>query len=289
MKVSPPAIMLLGDPGNGKTFSLATIAAHPAIEKLIYIYTDPGGDESLIDAFQFYNVPVEKLHWKYIAPAAQSWDVLESLMDKVSMMNYESLAGLKAGIDKQDHRQFYEILGALSNFTCDRTGEKLGKADDWPTSWAVVFDSLTGLNKITREGTVGAKPTMHQGEWGIAMNMEENFIRKFVSGINCPRVMIGHLDKAMDQIAGRMTLQVSLLGNKLAPQIPHLFSDVIYAYREGTNFLWSTSHDGISLKSRNLPVSDKIKPDFRQIIDKWQARKEWAKGTPVASETKEIP
>lgn len=276
--VSPPCVMLLGEPGNGKTFSLATLAAHPHIEKLIYVFTDPGGDESLIDAFEFYNVPMGKLRWKYIPPAATGWDTMQQLATKINMMDYKSLADIKAGINKSDHRQMFEIISAFSDFTCQRTGEQLGAADDWPDTYAVVFDSLTGLNRIARDSTVGAKPTLHMGEWGVAMSMEENFIRKFCAGIRCPRVMIGHLDKQMDETLGRMILQVSLLGNKLAPQIPHLFSDVVYAQKEGAGFTWSTTDTRIALKSRNLPLSDKLQPDFRQVVDKWMKRKELANG-----------
>lgn len=284
IKVSAPCVLLLGEPGNGKTFSCATLAKSDKIEKVIYIYTDPGGDESLIDAMDYYDAPMSKLHWHYIPPAASGWDSLKQTAQKVNIMDYKSLAELKAGIDKSNHRQMYEVIDTFASFKCDRTGENFGAADEWPTTYAVVFDSLTGLNKIARETTVGAKPTLHQGEWGVAMSMEENFIRKFAADIKCPRVMIGHLDKQMDETLGRQILQVSLLGNKLAPQIPHLFSDVVYAWREGAEFLWSTTDSRISLKSRNLELADKIKPDFRQILNRWEKRKEFAKGTEGAKE-----
>lgn len=284
MKVSSPAVMLLGEPGNGKTFSIATLKKHPHVKKLFYLFTDPGGDESLVDGLQFYDLPIDDVHWHYIPPAAEGWDTLQELAQKVQNMNYESLAGLKQGINKQDHRQMFELIGTLADFQCQRTGESFGAADQWPEDFAVVFDSLTGMNKIARDSTVGAKPTLHQGEWGIAMSMEENFIRKFVAGISGPRVMIGHLDKTLDEVQGRMTLQVSLLGNKLAPQIPHLFSDVIYAYREADKFFWSTIDDRISLKSRNLGLGSKLKPTFVPMIDKWLARKEFSKGTQPAKD-----
>jgi len=276
MKVSAPSCLLLGEPGNGKTFSLATLKQHSYVKKLFYLFTDPGGDESLMDALKFYDLTVKDVHWHYVPPAAEGWDTLVELATKIQNMNYESLAGLKQGINKQDHRHMFELIGTLANFQCDRTGESFGAADEWPDEYAVVLDSLTGVNKIARDSTVGAKPTLHQGEWGIAMSMEENLIRKFVAGIKGPRVMIGHLDKTLDEVLGRMTLQVSLLGNKLAPQIPHLFSDVVYAYREGTNFYWSTADDRISLKSRNLGVGTKIKPSFVPMLDKWLERKKFA-------------
>lgn len=286
--VSPPAILLLGEPGNGKTYSAATLAKHESIDKLIYICTDPGGEESLIDALQFHKVPIDKVHWRYIPPASTGWDTMEQLAQKVNMMNYLDLAGIKSGINKSDHRQMFEIIECFANFVCQRTGENLGCADEWPSSYAVVFDSLTGLNKIAKDTAVGAKPTLHQGEWGIAMSMEENFIRKFVADIGCPRVMIGHLDKQMDETLGRQILQVSLLGNKLAPQIPHLFSDVIYAYRQEGKFFWSNMDSRISLKSRNLPQGDQLDPDFTPVLERWAQRKQYLEPVMLEDASEEL-
>lgn len=275
-KISSPAVLLVGEPGNGKTFSIATLVADERIEKVFYLFTDPGGDESLMDGLSYYDTDISKLHWNYVQPTVEGWDVLEDLTKKVNMMDYESIAKLKQGINKREHRQMFQLLEVLQDFKCQRTGETFGAADSWPDTYAVVFDSLTGLNKIARDATVGAKPTLHQGEWGMAMSMEENFIRKFVAGIAGPRVMVGHLDKQRDELSGAMVLQLSLLGNKLAPQIPHLFSDVIYASKEGADFTWSTAEAGIKLKSRNLPIQDKLEPNFTPLLDKWFARKKQA-------------
>lgn len=269
---SAPAVLLLGEPGNGKTRALATLAAHEHVEKFFYLYTDPGGDESLIDGFIDLGIPISKLHMKYVAPAAEGFDVLRALATKINGLDYESIAKIKSGIDKSGHRQLYDLLDSLSGFECERTGENFGSADSWPDTYAIALDSLTGLNNIARDATVGAKPTLHQGEWGVAMGMEEKFIRKFVAGIKGPRVMTGHLDMTKDETTGRMTLMVSLLGNKLAPQVPHLFSDIVYAGRDGKDFKWSTADTRMALKSRNLPVDDKLEPDFGQIMDKWLSR-----------------
>ena len=276
--VRPPAVLSLGVPGTGKTFALATLAAHEYIEKLIYLFTDPGGEESLIDGFRHYGVPVNKLHYAYIPPASHGWDALIGMAEKVNTMTYESLGGLKAGIDKQEHRQIFDVLDRLSNFKCDRTGQVLGPADEWPDNWAFAFDSVTGLNTMCREATVGAKPTLHQGEWGTAMVMEEIFFRKLTSGIPCPRVMVAHLALSRDEVSGRNLLYLDVLGNKLAPKIPHMFSDIVLSKRAQKKFLWSTDEDNVALKTRNLPLGDAMDPDYGPLIDKWLDRKEFAKG-----------
>ena len=269
---SQPCVLLLGEPGNGKTFSLGSLAADPRVEKFFYLYTDPGGDESLYDSLQHYGCPIDKVHMHYVPPAAQDFTTLKDLVFRVNSQTYETLANMKAGINKQDHRQMFHIIEHMANFKCDRTGKAFGPADEWPDTWAFAFDSLTGLNRIAREATVGAKPTLHQGEWGVAMSMEENFIRKLCADLKGPRALIGHLDKQKDEITGRMTLQVSLLGNKLAPQVPHMFSDVIYCSQRDGDYKWATSDPQMSLKSRNLPLSDKLPPTFTQLLDKREER-----------------
>lgn len=275
---SSPAVLLLGEPGRGKTFSLGTLAAR---KKLFYLYTDPGGDESLLDSLEHHKVPVSNVHWHYVQPASTDWGTLKELATKVNALDYQSLAGIKSGIDKSKHRQFFELVAVLADFTCERTGKSFGPVDSFGPECALAFDSLTGLNKIAKDTTVGAKPTLHEGEWGTAMAMEEVLIRQFVAAVKCPRVMIGHLDRIVNEVAGNMTFTVSLLGKKLAPQIPHLFSDVIFAYSEGPQFYWSTMDDRISLKTRNLPIAQKQKPDFGAIIDKWEARVKRAEETGV--------
>ena len=266
---SAPAVLLLGAPGAGKTYSIGTLAKR---RKIIYVFTDPGGDESLIDSCRAHGVSISNLHWHYLPPVSDGWGTLQEMTDKVNMMNYDGLTKLQ-GINKSDHKQFYNIVGVMSNFVCQRSGKALGNVCELdPMEYAVVFDSLTGLNKIARDTTVGAKPTMHQGEWGVAMSLEETFIRQFVADIRCPRVMIGHVERQTDEVAGRITFLVSLLGNKLAPQIPHLFSDVIFASTEGGKFQWATMDDRIALKTRNLELKGKLPPDFEPIVDRWEQR-----------------
>lgn len=270
--LSSPAVMLLGQPGSGKTFSLGTLAKR---RKLVYLYTDPGGDESLLESLEYYKVPISQVHWHYVAPASQSWDAMTTLAEKINMMDYASLAGIKSGIDKREHRQLYEIISILSDFPCQRTGARLGPVDHLPPDeYAFAFDSISGLNQICKEAAVGAKPTLHEGEWGVAMAALEMLIRKIVASVKCPRVLIGHTEMYTDQVLGRTLFTVALLGKKLAASgvVVRNFSDVIFAYREGGKFQWSTDDDRIALKTRNLEIAEKLPPSFEPIIDRWERR-----------------
>ena len=85
--LSSPAILLLGEPGAGKTFSLATAIRPNTDDRLVYLYTDPGGDESLMDALEYYKVPLRQVYFRHVPPASQGWSGLLSMADQINKFN----------------------------------------------------------------------------------------------------------------------------------------------------------------------------------------------------------
>jgi hypothetical protein len=198
-------------------------------------------------------------------------------------MGYKDLAELKTGIAKDEFQQFPIMLNTLANFKCDRTGEEFGPVDDWGVDRALALDSLSGVSTMALGMMIGAKPTAHQGEWGVAMASEMQLIRKLCADVKCYLTVTAHLETEMDETIGRPRLMASALGRKNAPKLPKDFSDVVHAYRDGSSFFWSTTTSNIDLKTRNLPLKDKIAPDFGQMVE---ARKRRVKLTETQTETK---
>ena len=258
------ATLLLGKPGSGKTYSLTTYIA--AGLELFVLITDPRGEESLLDSMAKRNLPMDKLHYHYVAPASPSWDTMKDMAKKISLMGYKDLSELKTGIKKEDFQQFMELLEVLSNFTCQRDGKSYGAVDEWGQDRALVIDSLSGVSTMALRMMIGAKPTAHQGEWGVAMSAELQLLQKLCGDVKCFLTVTGHVETEMDETIGRPQLMVSALGRKNAPKLPKDFSDVVYAYREGTDYFWSTITSNIDLKTRTLPLRDKINPDFGQMV-----------------------
>lgn len=262
--------LLLGAPGSGKTYSIPTLV-EAGLETFVLI-TDPGGEESLIDSMERRKLDLAKLHWRYIAPASPDWGVLQDMAKKINMMGYNDLTGLKSGVGKQGYDQFLQVLNTLANFKCDHCGREFGSVTSWGPDRAFVMDSLSGINIMAMDMMIGAKPAAHQGEWGVAMNAEERLVAKLTADTKCFFVLTGHLEREMDEVAGNVQLMAAALGRKLAPKLPRTFSDVIMAYREGDRFFWSTSSSGVDLKSRTLPLRDKLDPSFVQIVERWKER-----------------
>lgn len=201
---------------------------------------------------------------------------------KISSMGYKDLAELKAGVGKDKTQQFMEVLNSVADFR-DQSGKSFGDVTEWGTDRAFVIDSLSGLSLMAMSLTIGYKPAAHQGEWGVAMNLLEQFLLTMTSNVKCLFVLTAHVERELDEVGGGVKLMASTLGRKLAPKLPRFFSEVVMSVREGKDFFWSTSSAGVDLKFRALPISDKLTPTFKPIVDAYKRRLAEAASAPKAA------
>jgi AAA domain len=266
-----PSSLIIGPAGAGKTSAIATYGA-AGIETFV-LFTEPKGHESLLDSIARIKAPLEKFHWTTITAPPAGWTALKQMATTIRVMGYEDIAKLKQGIQKTDMKQLEALLDVLANFPDERTGQTFGDVTTWDDRRAFVLDSLSGLNLLAWLTTVGYKPTAHEGEWGMAMNLEEQIIHKLTSDCKCYFTLIGHIDREPDPITGASRVMTSALGRKLAPKLQRMFGDVVRARRTTNGFFWSTVDNEADLKNRSLPVSGEILPDFKQIVDAHARRK----------------
>ena len=255
--------LLFGDTGSGKTYSIRTFIDQ-GITPFV-ITTEPGIESTLGD------IPDEKLHWKYIPHADVTWDDMLAGAKKINMLTYDALAK-SAPVDKQKYGQFLEVVTSCKNFVCDRCGESFGDVGTWGTDRALIIDSLSGLNIMAMDLVVGSKPTKGMQDWMVAMDNLERFINLAVAQTKCWFVLTAHPEREKDEVTGAVQIMVSTLGRKVAPRLPRFFDDTIYARRDGNEFHWSTAATNTNLKARNLPISDKLVPDFGQIVKVWKEK-----------------
>ena len=277
--------LLIGEVGSGKTTALPTFIAAGLKRdiplKLAVVITEPGGVESLLDGMKLHapkghdTLPLDRLHYAYIPPTSQDWNALIDMARRINLMGYKDLAEQKAGLSKDKHRQFLDLLAILSNFK-NQHGQELGPVDDFDSSWLLAIDSLSGINNMAKTLHVGLKPAMHQGEWQVTMSTVEAFVNQLICATKCFTCLTGHVEKEMDEVVGKPQFMPSFLGRKLAPKVPRLFSDVILQVKDGDKFKWSTiRRDYSSLKARNLNLSDSLRPTFDLIVDSWLKREEY--------------
>jgi hypothetical protein len=262
-------VLLEGPTGTGKTHALATIAASGV--DLFVLFTEAGIETFLgfwTDRGQ--EIP-PNVHWHVLARDPGGFDNMTKTAQDILTMPQEALHKM-ADPRRAKHNQFVGLLSAMSNFKDHRTGENYGAVDSWGPDRCLALDSLTGINPIAMSLIVGGKPVKSQADWGLAMDQIEKFVRQCTDGCKCHFVLTAHVEREVDQVFGGVKVTVSTLGNKLAPKIPPMFSDVILSVRNGVKYSWSTANAQADLKSRNLALSENLEPDFKQIFDKWQSR-----------------
>lgn len=281
--IGAPAILLIGGSGGGKTYSLTTLL-EAGLELFVFV-TEPNGLETLIDTAVKKNLPVDRIHYMVISPTRSGFDVLSQLAKTVSTSSFDGLSKLPPSAGRQDAK-FHALLSGMANFVDERTGEVFGSIDTFGPDRAVVVDSLSGLNIMAMDLVIGSKPTAHQGEWGVAMNVLEKLLNKLCGDLKCFFVLTAHIEREQDEITGGSKNMVGILGRKLAPKVPRFFSEVVLAYRSTRDYYWSTIESTTDLKSRSLPLSDKIPPTFKPIVDAYRARLKALSPTfPPAKET----
>lgn len=258
-----PNILLMGGSGVGKTYSLRTLITAGITP--FCVFTEPGFE--VIE-----DIPDPALHWKYLPPGTVDWQTLIDSARSINTLSNDSLQKLP-GMEKTKFSQFIDLITTMNNFKCDRCGQAFGDVSTWGPERAIVIDGLSGIGQMSMDLTVGAKPIKTQPDWGVAMDNLERFVAKMCNDTNALFVLIAHVERELDEAAGSTKLMTATLGRKLAPKLPRNFSDVVYAYREVTQFYWSTASASTDTKARNLPLADKLPPDFGQILKTWAARR----------------
>lgn len=268
-------ILLLGESGSGKTYSLRSLVEDNF--DLFVLQTEPGGTV-------LADLPEEHYHYHYIAPACPSWDAMLDSARKINTLSLSSLAKME-GINKGEYSQWMEVIQTLHNFKCDGCGKEFGDVGTWKSDRVLAIDSLSGLNIMAMDLVVGSKPMKSMADWGIAMDNLQRLIIQLTSAVKCHVVVTAHLEPERDEVTGRVLNMPSTLGRKLGPLIPRFFDDTINTVREGAGFKWSTATPNTALKARDLPISDELRPSFKQIMDNW--RKKYPQ--PTGGETQENP
>ena len=262
-------VLLEGPTGTGKTHALGTLVDSGL--ECFYLPLE-AGMESLLGYWTDKGLPIPRnLHWHNIKHQDMNFKTMIDSARRINSLSNEALGKIQ-DTDKSRYNSFILLLEALNNFQDARTGESFGSVDSWGTDRCLIIDALTGINIAAMSLVVGGKPIKSLVDWGVAMDQVEKLLRNLTTDCRCHFVLLSHVERELDPVLGGTKITVGTLGVKLASKIPPMFSDVILARREGTTFLWSTADPSADLKTRNLPLSDKIQPNFQQIVNKWKSR-----------------
>lgn len=265
--------ILMGASGSGKTHAIGTL-----VETGLDVFYIPleSGAESLIGYWTDRGeTPPPNLHMHALQqPQASFLDIAEAAK-KTNTMPHDAVMKM---VDPRRNKYdgYLKLLSALNGFVDQRTGESYEPADQWGTDRAIVIDGLSGLNTYAMQLVIGGRAERTQTDWGVAQAYVMSLLGKLTDGCRCHFVLIAHIEREVDVVQGGVKLMVSTLGKAIAPIIPSKFSDVVLTKKEVDKFSWSTAESTADVKNRNLPLSSKLEPSFKQMYDKWLTRSQGA-------------
>ncbi len=272
-EMSGPNILLNGDGGTGKTYSIGTLVEWCQKNGKEVFYLDIDNSlETLKGYWTDRGLPIpECLHWHQLTAAPVSLSSLMSAAKDTGEFTYEMLTK-KVDNNRAQNNSFHKVLQAMFDFPDDRTGKKFGPVDKFDASKVLVLESFTELSNKACKMVIGSKPTMAPPDYGVTQNHLMNFLRLCTQGMRCTFVMTAHPVRDKNELTGQVNITIKTTGTAIQPEIPPLFSDVIFTVREADKFYWDTAAYGVVTKTRSLGYKSKINPDFGQIMDLWIAR-----------------
>lgn len=260
-------VINFGPVGVGKTHALATI---PPEYKVRCIFLESGVD-TLGRAFanKGQKIPPH-FAWQQVKTQEATLEDFTKMTNNINMYDLETLTRLPVNaIMKEKSPTFVRLLGALSNFRDDRTGEVLGSVESWGNDTILVIETLTALTDAMDRLQCGLRPIRSMADWQIIQNHIMRLLT-MLANLSCHVIMTGHWEKELNEVTGRMDITLSTAGRKLAPKISRFWTDMILSKREGTTFTWSTTHAGADLKTRHLEFADNIPPDYGRMLANWK-------------------
>jgi hypothetical protein len=267
-------VLLEGPTGTGKTTALGTAAQWYADRGWpVYALFTENSTEVFRGFWSDRGLPIPpQIHIADILVKPTTLTSLIDAADKVGKLTYESLTKLVDGNRSGENNAYWKILKACANFTDSQTGEAFGGLETFPTESLFIMDSLSETSNAALKMQTGSRPTASQPDYLVAQNNLLNFLRLLTQGIKCSVIVTAHVDRLTDELNGGTRITTKSVGKALASDIPQLFSDVILTTRIGTEWTWDTANAQADLKTRNLPVQSKLKPDFGPLLDRWYSR-----------------
>lgn len=265
--------LILGPTGVGKTHSIGTAVDYGQSKGLeVFVQFLESGRESLLGYWTDRGLAVpDNLHWSELERTGFSFANLTQVAKTINEYTMDMIFKM-SDTNRGKHNEFVRLCSQFCDFKDDRTGKSFGPVDTWGPNRMLVVDGLTGLCAAAMALVVGGKPLRDQRDWGVAQDQTERMVRQLCDGVKAHFCLLGHVERETDPVFGGVKIMPSALGKALPPKLAPMFSDVILASREGTNWFWSTANPQADLKTRNLPIAEKIKPDFAQMFQKWQSR-----------------
>lgn len=230
--------VLFGPLGSGKTGSICTLLKYwdeVPITPVVLAH-DPNAISTLRNVCEKLNVDFSKIIFYYFPESDSDWSAIHSYMDRVAHLDYDGISKMPYTDSKR------EMAAPYMNFLFKMMQERINGVPITnldPLKYWVFHDGLSHITRMSVEMAVGAKPTLHQGEWNVAQKSLITLIKPFVAG-RCNYTLISHEEREINEISGLQQITLSAVAKKNAAQVLSLgFGEVAHtSITEKGQFVW---------------------------------------------------
>lgn len=265
-------IGLFGFSGSGKTHSLGTILTNTK-KNLIVISTEHKCRQTLANFARINKINKSdwkgRLHFVTIASVEATFTKDVRMMETYSRLDADEILKQKDSSKKDFAKYLHSLLTNLDVLISD-SGEKLGSISELGPDWVVAIDNQSMLTYYAELQVKGRRPGQSLPERGQVQHWIERVIiglkEKASQPNSCHVVMLAHASEVEDESDKLQKIQVKLNGKALNSTYLTHFTDFIYAYRNKTEFYWATDKQRVVTRTANLPLKDKLPPDFGPLL-----------------------
>lgn len=257
--------LVYGDSGTGKTVSIASLLN--VDQKVRFLAAENNAIAGIKAGLPIWKVPADKAKNLAVMVPDRPKRNAASLLAATKKLVDTPLDTLMKAVDpnKKDFTRYLNVLKGLVEFKGE-DGQTHGSLDDWQEDTTFVVDGLTIICEAIMQSVIGGKLTVSQPEWGVAQNQLMALIRMLTEDTRCNIVLLAHPTKEIDEVFSTTRIYPSNLGKALNSLIPTAFTDVVFAYRKGKDFRWSTDHNQAVTRTSHLPISSELMQDYKQFF-----------------------
>lgn len=256
----PFKTLVNGESGTGKTYSIATLLA--CGQKVRFLAAENNALSGIYAGVAAYKGTRSESDLAIMVPKRQKSSIadLAKLADK-SLTIPVSTQLTQVDPNRKNYDRYLNVLKGLAEFQGE-DGKSYGSIDSWGLDTTLVVDGLTIICEAIQQAMIGSKLGTTQPEFYAMQNTLQTFLRTLTEDLECNLVLIAHPDKDIDAVSGKQTIYPANIGKALNNKVPSMFTDVVWAFRKGKDFLWSTDHPQAVTRASNLPIAAEMKQDF---------------------------
>lgn len=265
--------LIYGEAGTGKTFSTRTLIntgqkvrfiaaennAISGVETSLSYWLKENKKDKLPDPEQFSLMIPER-------PKKKLTDLVKSQSKFVTIPLENQFKSVDP--ERNKYTRYLEVLKSTVEYVDTASGTKFGSVDDWGPDTTLVIDSLTIICEAIMQATIGGKLATSQPEWGVMQKTLVEFMRLLTEDLKCNLIILGHPTKEIDPVMGIQRIYPANVGQALNNLLPSFFTEVVWSFRSGKEFLWSTDHKQAVTRQTLLPLAEKMPQDFAQFFTK---------------------